>query len=108
MRSSDSSLTIGFVWRTADVHGLTLAQAGTLLGEHEATASRKLEKARKALRQGIEAALTARGGRVDEIESWAEVARQAWDAALAESLGVAAPEGAQAPASPPFKGKRTP
>ena len=90
------------------VHGLTLAEAGRLLGEHEATASRKLEKARKALRQGIESALTARGGRVDEIESWAAVARLAWDAALADALGVDAPVAPQAGGSPPFKEKRTP
>ena len=42
-------------------HGLTLAQAGRLFGESEATASRKLERARKALRAAIESALAARG-----------------------------------------------
>jgi len=90
------------------VHGLTLAQAGALLGEHEATASRKLERARKALRQGIAAALAARGGRVEDIESWGAVARHAWDAALSDALGVDAPGGAQVAAAPSFKRKKAP
>ena len=92
------------------VHGLTLAETGRLFGEHEATASRKLEKARAALRGQIEASLGAHGLRASDVESWAGVARQAWDAALAEALGVPAPAGTdpQGPAHPPFKGKRTP
>jgi hypothetical protein len=81
------------------VHELTLAQIGRLAGEHEATVSRKLERARKALRVAIEAALRERGVAVTDVESWAEVARDAWDAALAEALGVAA----QGPPVPPFK-----
>jgi RNA polymerase sigma factor (sigma-70 family) len=92
------------------VHGLTLAEAGRLLGEHEATASRKLERARKALRGLIEASLAAKRLRVDDVENWGEVARQAWDAALADALGVAPPVMAepQGAAQPTFKGKRTP
>jgi RNA polymerase sigma-70 factor (ECF subfamily) len=102
------------------VHGLTLAEAGRLFGEHEATASRKLEKARTALRGLIETALAARGVRVEDVDSWGDVATQAWDAALAEALGVAAPgaagpagataerAGPQGSARPSFKGKRTP
>lgn len=102
------------------VHGLTLAEAGRLFGEHEATASRKLEKARTALRRLIETALSERGVRVEDVENWGDVATQAWDAALAEALGVAAPGAAdpagtaagratpQESARPSFKGKRTP
>jgi RNA polymerase sigma-70 factor (ECF subfamily) len=102
------------------VHGLTLAQAGRVFGEHEATASRKLEKARVALRTLIEAALAARGMRTTDVESWGDVATQAWDAALADALAVAAPEDRRAPptavatAEPQgaarlsFKEKRTP
>lgn len=102
------------------VHGLTLAEAGRLFGEHEATASRKLEKARTALRRLIETALAERGVRVEDVDSWSDVATQAWDAALGEALGVAAPgsadpadaaagrAGPQEPARPAFKGKRTP
>jgi RNA polymerase sigma factor (sigma-70 family) len=40
---------------------LTLAAIGRLLGEHEATVSRKLDKARTALRRGVEQALASRG-----------------------------------------------
>ena len=107
------------------VHDLTLAETGRLFGEHEATASRKLERARKALRTGIEAALEQRGLSTADIDDWVAVSRQAWDAALGEALGVPAPPGraaladappgrpplADAPqggAAPPFKGKRTP
>jgi RNA polymerase sigma factor (sigma-70 family) len=102
------------------VHGLTLAEAGRLFGEHEATASRKLEKARTALRRLIETSLAERGVRVEDVESWGDVATKAWDAALAEALGVAAPgtpapagapageAGPQESARPSFKGKRTP
>jgi RNA polymerase sigma-70 factor (ECF subfamily) len=102
------------------VHGLTLAEAGRLFGEHEATASRKLEKARTALRGRIETSLAARGVRVADVESWGDVATRAWDAALADALGVGAPGGPdlspevagaadpQGAAQPSFKGKRTP
>lgn len=40
---------------------LTLAAIGRVLGEHEATVSRKLEKARKALKAGVDRALAGRG-----------------------------------------------
>jgi RNA polymerase sigma-70 factor (ECF subfamily) len=91
------------------VHGLTLAETGRLFGEHEATASRKLEKARTVLRGLIEMSLATRGLGAADVDSWGGVARQAWDAALAEALGVPAPGGdPQGRAQPPFKGKRTP
>lgn len=86
-------------------HGLTLVQAGRLFGESEATASRKLERARRALRGAIESALAARGLALGDVDDWAEVARDAWDAALADALGVPAPQEA---GPPPFKGRRTP
>ena len=58
----------------------------------------------------IEASLAGHGLRTSDVESWGEVARQAWDAALAEALGVDAPAaaGSQAPAVASFKGERTP
>lgn len=92
------------------VHGLTLAEAGRMFGEHEATASRKLDRARKALRLAIELAVEARGVRAGEIEDWGAVARDAWDSALADALGVAPPDRPrpQGDAPPAFKGKRTP
>lgn len=84
------------------VHDLTLAQIGRLAGEHEATVSRKLERSRKSLRRAIEARLDADGVALREVEDWAEVARSAWDAALADALGVSA----QDPPVPTFKEKR--
>jgi len=92
------------------VHGLTLAETGRLLGEHEATASRKLEKARIALRALIETSLAAQRLAVADVESWGDLARQAWDAALADALGVAAPARDESQGTAPlsFKGKRTP
>ncbi len=86
-------------------HGLTLAQAGRLFGESEATASRKLERARKTLRAAIESALVVRGLTLGDVDDWAAVAKDAWDAALADALGVPAP---QETGPPSFKGKRTP
>lgn len=85
-------------------HGLTLAETGRLFGESEATASRKLDRARKALRAGIESALAARRLPLADVDDWAQVAKEAWDAALSEALGVPAPQDAGPPA---FKGKRT-
>jgi uncharacterized membrane protein len=40
---------------------MTLAAIGRVLGEHEATVSRKLEKARRALRYQVEQALAEQG-----------------------------------------------
>ena len=40
---------------------MTLAAIGRVLGEHEATVSRKLEKARRALKAGVDRALADRG-----------------------------------------------
>lgn len=45
--------------------GLTLAETGRLLGEHEATCSRHLARTRKALRSGIEHALRTEGRLAD-------------------------------------------
>ena len=48
--------------------GLTLAQAGRLLGEHEATVSRHLAATRKALRRNVEQRLRTDGLGDDEID----------------------------------------
>jgi len=87
------------------VHGLTLAQAGRLFGESEATASRKLERARKSLRTGITTTLAVRGLAPADVDDWATVAREAWDAALSDALGVTAP---QETGPPSFTEERTP
>ncbi len=84
-------------------HNLTLAHTGRLFGESEATASRKLERARKALRNGIEESLKTLGLFTSDVDDWLAVAREAWDAALVDALGVAAPQDHR-PA--PFKGRK--
>lgn len=86
------------------VHGLKLMAIGRLFEESEATASRKLERARQALGAAIDAELAARRLSRADVDDWAAVAREAWDGALADALGVAPP---QDPGSPAFKGKRT-
>lgn len=87
------------------VHGLTLAQTGRLFGESEATASRKLDRARRGLREAITAGLISHGLAVSDVDDWAAVARDAWDTSLVEALGVGPPQDA---GTPSFKGKRTP
>lgn len=87
------------------VYGMKLLAIGRAFDESEATASRKLERARQALRAGIEAELAARGLSSREVDDWAAVARQAWDAALADALGVPPP---QESALPSFQKKRMP
>ena len=49
---------------------LTLAQTGVMLGEHEATASRRLARTRREIRSGVEAELREEAGLAD-----AEIAR---------------------------------
>jgi RNA polymerase sigma-70 factor (ECF subfamily) len=87
------------------VHGMKLLAIGRAFDESEATASRKLERARQALRAAIEAELAARGLSSRDVDDWSAVARQAWDAALADALGVPPPQ--ESP-SPSFQKKRMP
>jgi RNA polymerase sigma factor (sigma-70 family) len=47
--------------------GLTLAEVGRLLGEHEATVSRQLARTRRILRQDMEDHLRERGVRAEEM-----------------------------------------
>jgi hypothetical protein len=49
------------------VQELTLAQAGCILKEHEATVSRHLARTRRALRKEVEAQLRAEGCTEDEV-----------------------------------------
>lgn len=44
------------------VHGLTLARIGRLMGEHESSVSRKLDRARRHVREQVERALRAEHG----------------------------------------------
>ncbi len=87
------------------MHELTLAQIGRLCGEHEATVSRKLDKARKRLRAAIEEGLRKRGIDPTEIDDWGLVARNEWTGQLAD-LSESSPLQADPPGS--FKVERTP
>jgi RNA polymerase sigma-70 factor, ECF subfamily len=58
--------------------GLTLAEIGTLTGEHESTVSRKLERTRRGLRQQIDRALRERKLSEAQVELCYEFAREEW------------------------------
>jgi RNA polymerase sigma-70 factor, ECF subfamily len=61
---------------------MTLAAIGRVLGEHEATVSRKLEKARKTLKRDVERALDAQGLKRDQVTRAFELAAGAPDLQL--------------------------
>ena len=68
---------------------LTLAAIGRLLGEHEATVSRKLDKARRTLRAEVQRALASRGLAPAAIERAFELAADAPDLQLDRLLARA-------------------
>jgi RNA polymerase sigma-70 factor (ECF subfamily) len=68
---------------------MTLAAIGRVLGEHEATVSRKLEKARQALRQQVERALAGQGLAPAAIARAFELAADAPDLQLDRLLARA-------------------
>jgi IS30 family transposase len=61
---------------------MTLAAIGRVLGEHEATVSRKLEKARTSLRHHVERALAAGGLAPAAVARAFELAAEAPDLQL--------------------------
>jgi RNA polymerase sigma factor (sigma-70 family) len=71
------------------VQELTLAQIGKIFGEHEATASRKLESARRKVREKVEAIL-----RVDrkltepQVQICYQCAREEWPFDLSRALSA--------------------
>lgn len=67
---------------------MTLAAIGRVLGEHEATVSRKLDKARRALRAGVERALASQGLNPAAIARAFELAADAPDLQLDRLLRV--------------------
>ena len=72
------------------VQGLTLAETGRLLKEHEASVSRHLSAARRALRSGVERRLTEAGLGADEIAlCFASVTDDAGPLDLDRLLGAA-------------------
>jgi len=69
------------------VDDLTLAQIGKLLGEHEATVSRKLERTRSDLRHCVEAALREEKKLSDaQLQLCFDYARQQWPFDLTRAL----------------------
>jgi RNA polymerase sigma factor (sigma-70 family) len=69
------------------VQGLTLAQIGRLTGEHEATVSRKLDRARRELRDHVDRALETQCGLSrDQIAVCYEYALQDWPFDLERAL----------------------
>ncbi len=68
---------------------MTLAAIGRVLGEHEATVSRKLDKARRTLRSNVEGALAARGLSSAAIARAFELAAHAPDLQLDRLLARA-------------------
>ena len=68
---------------------LTLAQIGKLVGEHEATVSRKLERTRRQVRERVEASLR-RERRLSEAQllSCLEYARKEWPFDLTSTLSA--------------------
>lgn len=72
------------------LQGLTLAQIGTLMGEHESTISRKLMQTRAAIREAVETNLrTEYHLSADQISSCFEYATEDWPFNLAEVLAQA-------------------
>jgi len=67
--------------------GRTLAEIGRLLGEHEATVSRKLERARKDVRRAVESALRDKRRLTDaQVRLCFEYAREEWPFDLTDRL----------------------
>jgi RNA polymerase sigma-70 factor, ECF subfamily len=81
------------------VEELTLAQIGKLMGEHEATASRKLERTRRELRKQIDSALRQRKLSDAQLRLCYDYAREEWPFDLALRLRAIQP--ARASGSPP-------
>src|SRR5271156_525992 len=69
------------------VEGLTLAQIGRLLGEHEATVSRKLERTRREIRKHVEGALRQEKKlSAAQLQLCYEYAREEWPFDLTRAL----------------------
>jgi RNA polymerase sigma factor (sigma-70 family) len=76
------------------VQDLTLAQIGRLLGEHEATVSRKLDRTRSELRKQVERRLRDTSGLSDaQVQLCFEYARGKWPFDLTDALGGASSTG---------------
>ncbi len=79
------------------VDGLTLAQIGKLMGEHEATVSRKLERTRRDLRRQIDVALRKRQLSEAQLQLCYDYAREEWPFDLSLPLRAVQPAAAGVP-----------
>jgi RNA polymerase sigma factor (sigma-70 family) len=71
------------------VEELTLAEIGKLIGEHEATASRKLESARRKVRERVEAILREERKLKDaQVQLCFQYAREEWPFDLSRALSA--------------------
>ena len=71
------------------VQGLTLAQVGKLLGEHESTTSRQLDQIRRQLRREVERRLRADHGLSEEdIRACYEAALEGWPFEVTRELAA--------------------
>jgi RNA polymerase sigma factor (sigma-70 family) len=78
----------------------TLAEIGRLLGEHEATVSRKLERTRRGVRERVDAALRGTGKLSEaQVQLCYEYAREEWPFDLNASLQATQVTGPAAAAS---------
>jgi RNA polymerase sigma factor (sigma-70 family) len=69
------------------VEGLTLAEIGRLVGEHEATVSRKLERTRRAIRKRVDGALRQEKKlSAAQLQLCYEYAREEWPFDLTRAL----------------------
>jgi RNA polymerase sigma-70 factor (ECF subfamily) len=79
-------------------HELTLAQIGRVMREHEATVSRKLERARRRIREGVVGELARAGFTAAEVaERMAALAEVDLSVDLSGMLGVASRDGVAVP-----------
>jgi len=84
------------------VHELTLAEMGRILGEHEATASRHLERTRRELRKEVEHALRVEQRLSDaQVRLCFEYALEDWPFDLSRALGVPDGAGSREPSAVP-------
>lgn len=82
------------------VHERTLAEIGRILGEHEATASRNLERTRGALRKQVERTLRTEKRLTEaQVLLCFEYALEEWPFDLSGALGVAPGAGTDPPAA---------
>lgn len=81
------------------VDALTLAQIGKLMGEHEATVSRKLERTRRDLRRQIDLALRKKNLSDAQRQLCYDYAREQWPFDLTLPLRAVPPSAAPGPST---------